>query len=629
MDRMLKIFVCLAWLCVLASCRQEHAAKKIPLADFFRNPEKTAFRISPDGKFISFLQPYNNRMNVFVQSADGDSALRITSETDANISWYTWVNNSEIIFLKDNGRDSNPQIYAVSKSGRNLRELLPPLKVKMRLINADKPVNNEILIALNNRDSTIFDAYRLNIATGQLKLAEQNPGNIIQWFSDEKGKLRLALAGDGVNETLLYREKEQEAFRAVVTNNFKSNILPVGFCAEKLSCIYALSNINRDKTALVEFDCSTGKESRVIFSHPEVDISEAGYSVKRRKLMFAAFETWKKERHYLDDSVKSIYQFLEKQLPESEVRINDKDFDERRMIIRTFTDRTPGAFYLYSVADQSLKKLSDVNPSLPAGEMAAMKPVTFENRGNRTINGYLTIPKGMDPKKLPVVVIPHGGPAFRNSWGFSSEVQFLANRGYAVFQVNFTGSRGYGKAFWIGGFKKWGTDIQNDITDGVRWLISEGIADPKRIAIYGSGFGGFSALNGLVSHPDLYACGASQSGIINLFTYLKSVPPYYKPTLQMYYEMVGNPEAETDYFRAVSPVFHAASIKDPVLIAQDTRDQRVNVNETNQFVRELKKRKVPVTYIAKENQQYNFRNPENRMEFYRQLEQFFEKNLRK
>jgi dipeptidyl aminopeptidase/acylaminoacyl peptidase len=260
-------------------------------------------------------------------------------------------------------------------------------------------------------------------------------------------------------------------------------------------------------------------------------------------------------------------------------------------------------------------------------DMAEMKPISFRTRDSLLVNGYLTLPKGRTKKNLPVVVMPHGGPDSRNSWGYNSEVQFLANRGYAVFQVNFRGSKGYGKKFWTAGFKEWGGKMQDDITDGVRWLISEKIADSSRIAIYGYSFGGFSALHGLISRPDLYRCGASYSGFTNLFTYLKDIPPYYRPYQQMYYEIVGNPEIDADYFRAVSPVFHTDKIKAPVLIAQGARDPRVNMNETNQFVKELKKRKVPVTYILKDDEGHSFRKIENRLEFYRELEIFLDKNL--
>ncbi|MBC8053347.1 MAG: S9 family peptidase [Sphingobacteriaceae bacterium] len=629
MQKQLKKWLCVVGVFLLAACSGERKAKRVLLEDFFKNPVKTSFLISPDGKYISYQQPYKNRMNIFVQTVDGKNVTRITNEAEYNTTFYCWANNNELLFMNDNGRDKSAHLYAVSKTGENFRGLLPVDSVRVRLINHHNIINNQLLIALNKRDSTIFDVYRLNIGTGKLALAEKNPGNIIHWFADDYGMLRMALASDGVNETLLFRTSETEEFRPVITNNFKNKISPIGYCNTKKTRIYALSNLNRDKAALVEFDCETGKETKVIVSHPDVDISEGGYSFSRHKLLYASYETWKKERIYLNDSVKAVYKHLEGLLPNTEIRIVDRDSVEKQFIIKTFTDKTPGAFYHYSIKTGKLVKLSDINPSILEEEMCGMKPVSYKSRDGLTINGYLTLPLGYKPKNLPLIVIPHGGPAYRNSWGFNQEVQFLANRGYAVFQVNFRGSKGYGKKFWIAGFKKWGSDIQNDITDGVQWLIKEGIADKKRIGIYGAGFGGYSALHALSFQPKLYACGASQSGFLNLFTYIKAVPPHYRPTLQMYYEMVGNPEKEIDDLRAVSPVFHADKIKAPLLIAQDTKDERVNINETNQFVKELKKRKIPITYITKESRAFNFRNPENRMEFYKELEKFFAANLMK
>jgi len=629
MQKQLKKWLGVIGIFLLTACSYERTAKKIPLDDFFKNPVKTSFQLSPDGKYISYQQPYKNRMNIYVQTIDGKNVTRVTNETEYNTTNYFWANNNDLLFMNDNGRNKSAHLYAVSKTGKNYRGLLPVDSVRIRLINSKNIIKNELLIALNKRDSTIFDAYRLNVQTGKLQLAEKNPGNIIQWFADEYGKLRIALASDGVNETLLYRNSESEKFKPVLTNNFKNKIYPIGFDKNRKNRIYALSNLHRDKTALVEFDCATGKQIRVIVSHPTVDITDAGYSTMQHKLLYAGFETWEKGRIYLDDSVKAIYNHLESLLPNTEVKVVDADSAEQQFIIRTFTDKTPGAFYYYSLETKKLVKLSDINPSLAENQMCSMKPVSYKSRDGLTINGYLTLPLGYKPKNLPVIVIPHSGPASRNSWGFSSEVQFLANRGYAVFQVNYRGSKGYGKDFWIAGFKKWGTDIQNDITDGVHWLIKEGIADKKRIGIYGVGFGGYSALHALAFQPQLYACGASQSGFLNLFTYIKAVPPHYKPTLQMYYEMVGNPEKEIDEMREVSPVFHANRIQAPLLLAQDITNERVNINETNQFVKELKKRKVPITYITKESREFNFRNPESRMEFYKELEKFFASNLKK
>lgn len=613
-------------LLTLVSCSFEDTVEKIPLENFFSAPIKTSFLVSPDGKFISYLKPDNNRIHIYVETWDGKNIIQLTCDTNRSISNYFWASNNEILYLKNGSEDKDAGLFAVKIDGSNKRELLPFNYAKIRLITTGRVYDDQVLVALNRRDSTVFDAYRLNIQSGKLSLLLENPGNITKWYSDPAGKLRMAIASDGVNETLLYRDAESQRLNPVLTNNFKTSILPVAFSADN-SCIYALSNQNRDKMALVELDCKSGKEHRTIYSNPEVDVSEAIYSVNKDKLIYAGYETWKKERHYLDDTVKSMFNKLEKLFPNTEIQVSSSDSAERKFIIRSYTDRNPGSFYQYTLGENKLVKLSDINSSLSVDDMSEMKPVSFKTRDSLTVNGYLTLPKGKAKKNLPVVVMPHGGPDSRNSWGYNSEVQFLANRGYAVFQVNFRGSKGYGKKFWIAGFKEWGGKMQDDITDGIRWLISEQIADSARIAIYGSSFGGFSALHGLFSRPNLYQCGASHSGFTNLFTYLKDIPPYFRPYQQMYYETVGNPETDADYFRAVSPVFHTDKIKVPVLIAQGARDPRVNMNETNQFVKELKKRKVPVTYLLKEDEGHFFRNIENRLEFYRELEIFLDKNL--
>lgn len=627
MIRKLKTYLLLMVVYLLFSCTGEKRASLLPVEDFFRNPEKTAFKISPDGRFISFLQPYKKYMNVFVQDLSSGHVTRVSNELDFNIATYFWASNRELVYLKDQGKGRDPDLFAVDRDGSHFRHLLSERNARLRLLNQSNVVKDELLIALNKRDSTVFDVYRLNLATGKLSIAEQNPGNVIQWIADEEGRLRLALASDGVNETLLFRPDERASFRPVVTNNFKTRISPVGFSDVRSNRIFALSNQNRDKTALVELDCSTGREIRTIFSHDSVDVSEAGYSPRRHRVMYAGYETWKGGRHYLHDSARAMYGRLEKLLPNSEIRVTDQDSLEEKFIVRTFTDKSPGAFYLYNRITGKLRKLSDLNPSIRSDQMCKMQPVHFRSADGLEINGYLTLPLGFEPRNLPVVVIPHGGPSSRNSWGFNAEVQFLANRGYAVLQINYRGSKGYGKKFWIAGFKKWGSDIQTDITAGVNWLIKTGIADKDRVAIYGTAFGGYSALYGLCFHPSLYKCGASQAGFVNLFTYIKAVPPYVRPVLQMYYEMVGDPEHEIDYFRSVSPVFHTDKIKAPVLIAQDMKDPRVNVNETNQFVKELKNRKIPITYLVRKTT--SSPGPEDQVEFYRQLELFLQNNLKK
>jgi dipeptidyl aminopeptidase/acylaminoacyl peptidase len=441
--------------------------------------------------------------------------------------------------------------------------------------------------------------------------------------------LRLATSSDGVNETFLYRSKENEPFRPIITNNFKTTLRPVAFAPERQNVVYAISDVNRDKSALVELDCNTGKEIKVLFGNDSVNVTDAQYSRKKRKMAFVVYESWKKEKQFLDDSTRLLYKELDKLLPNTEIRIIDRDKAENVFIIRTFTDRNPGSVYLYFYETGKLKKLSDLNSAINAEEMSPMKPISYKTRDSLTIHGYLTLPINNVAEKLPVVVLPHDGPGSRNSWGYNPEVQFLANRGYAVLQVNYRGSAGYGKAFAAHGFKQWGCKIQTDITDGVNWLIAKKIADPKRIAIYGTGFGGNIALNALYARDHNYVCAASNSGVINLFTYLKSIPPFMKPNLQMYYEMIGNPLTDVEPMRHSSPVFQIEKINKPVFITQNIKDPNINSGETLQFVKNLQKKNIPVTYLETDGDFFFGKNVEQRQKLYSALEQFLEVNLKK
>jgi dipeptidyl aminopeptidase/acylaminoacyl peptidase len=316
-------------------------------------------------------------------------------------------------------------------------------------------------------------------------------------------------------------------------------------------------------------------------------------------------------------------------VPGYEVVIQNENLAEDTFIVAAYCDRTPGSRYVYSAGSDTLAKLGEINPRIEPGRMAPMKAVTYTTRDGLKVNGYLTLPVGREPRNLPVIVNPHGGPWTRDSWGFDPEVQFLANRGFAVFQMNYRGSSGYGRAFWEKGFKQWGRTMQDDITDGVKWLIREGIADPKRVGIYGGSYGGYATLAGVTLTPDLYAAAVDYVGVANLFTFMNTIPPYWKPYLKMMHEKVGDPEKDKELLRAASPVFHADRIKTPLFIAQGANDPRVNKNESDQMVEALRKRGVEVQYMVKANEGHGFHNEENQFDFYGAMEAFFKKHLDK
>jgi len=615
---------------VLAACQQKTTVKVIPVADFFRSQDKASYAISPDGKTLSYLKLQGKKQNLFVEDLETGKSLQITQLDQKKINYYFWVSDDELIYYKEkSGVERLSDIFIINKNGRNERQLSDNGKSRIRVLKDQLVDKQFILVSSNKRDSTVFDVYRLNVRDGKMEMAIKNPGNITDWITDAQGKLRLATSSDGVNETLLYRDKEGQPFRPVITNNFKTTFKPIALSEDRPNIVYAISNVNRDKNALVELDCATGKEDKVLFSNDTLNVVEAQYSNVKKGVTFVVCETWKKEKVYLDASAKKVYTRLDELLPGTESKIIDKDRAENIFIVRTFTDKDPGSFYVYFADKGTIRKLSDYNPSIKAAEMCEMKPITFNSRDGLKIHGYLTMPANQASQHLPVVILPHNGPGNRNSWGYNAEVQFLANRGYAVFQINYRGSSGYGKSFMAAGFGQWGGKIQQDISDGVKWLVNEKIANPKKIAIYGTGFGGYIALNSLYSSPGTFACGGSNSGVINLFSYLKSIPPFLKTNLQMYYEIIGNPVTEVDYMRQASPVFHADKITVPVFLAQSPKDPRSNAGEAIQFVKELKKRNVNVTYLEKENNEFSAQGEEVRQKLYTALEQFLSANLLK
>jgi dipeptidyl aminopeptidase/acylaminoacyl peptidase len=598
----------------------------IPLRNFFRNPDKSHFRISPNGDYIAFFAPFENRKNIFVQARGSTTARRITNTTNRDIATFFWKGNDKLIYARDFDGDENFHLFLASLDGQGEKDLTPFENILATVVDDLEDDEAHIIFAMNQRNAQLFDIYRLNINTGEQELLVENPGGVVGWLTDHNGKVRIGIQTDGVDKNILYRTSEQEPFVPIVSTSFRDTFDPQCFTFDNHH-LFALSNIGRDKLALVRFNPDTKQEEEVLFEHPEVDVSGISYSHRRKVLTAVSYTLWKSERHCLDDETKHTIERLSAQLPNTEFTIPSMTKDESLWIVETRSDRSHGSSYLYDVTRNHLEKLADHADWLNPDDLCEMKPIQYKSRDGLTIHGYLTLPKNVEPKNLPVVVNPHGGPWTRDSWGFRPDVQFLANRGYAVFQMNFRGSTGYGKAFWERSFKEWGGKMQDDITDGVHWLINEGIADKHRIAIYGGSYGGYAVLAGLTFTPDLYACGVDFCGVSNLFTFMQSIPPYWKPMLDMMYEMVGNPETDKELLMARSPVFHVGNIKAPLLVAQGAKDPRVKIDESNQIVEALRARSIEVDYIVKENEGHGFRNEENRIEFYERMEKFLAKHL--
>ncbi len=617
-----------------------HAAMAIPKAypvrDFFSNPEKGYFRLSEDGKTLGFMQPVSvdgapRRLNVFVQALKGSQPVgeprRLTAETARDINIYSWKGSDRVLYVKDFGGDENFHVVSVDVATGKVTDLTPGDKVRAELLDDLPDDPHHILVVHNRRKAEVFDVVRLDLRTGQETVVATNPGDIVGWATDHAGRVRVAIRTDGLKSEVLYRADEKSDFKTIISTDFKTDVAVASFTADNQR-LYAISNRGRDRKALVTIDPAKPDVEQMVYEHPEVDLGGATWSRLRKKITQADYVTDRIGRRFFDPATERIYQRISAKVPGMQINLQSLTKAEDKFIVAASNDRTPGSRYIYDAKANSLSKLADINPKIAEADMAPTKSISYKSRDGLTIHGYLTLPVGREAKALPCVVNPHGGPWARDVWGYNPEVQFLANRGYCVLQMNFRGSTGYGRAFWEASFGQWGLKMQDDITDGVKWLVDQGVADATRVGIYGASYGGYATLAGVTFTPELYAAAVNYVGVSNLFTFMNTIPPYWKPELPKFYEMVGNPERDKERMTRTSPALNADKIRTPLMVVQGARDPRVNKAESDQMVEALRKRGVDVPYIVKDNEGHGFRNEENQYEFYGAMEQFLGKHLK-
>jgi dipeptidyl aminopeptidase/acylaminoacyl peptidase len=632
----------LAWLAGCATSESTAPAvearatppRQFPARDFFAKPERAYFRLSDDGKTLGYMQPVTlegqRRMNIFVQKLEGGhpagEARQLTQEKARDVSNYFFKGNDRVLYVKDFGGDENFHVVSVDIATGRITDLTPGEKVRAGILDDLPEDPDHIIVEHNRRDARVFDVFRIDLATGRETLVAQNPGDVVGWQPDHAGRVRMAVRSVGLQSITLYRPDEASEFKPIITTDYRTEVEPQFFDAQDRN-VYMVSNRGRDKKALVRVDPARPDAEEVLFVDNEVDVGGAVYSRARKRIAYAVLVRDRTERKFFDPYYEDVYRKLEARFPGMEVALQSFDKAEDKFIVAAFSDRTPGARYVYDTKSGDLFKLGDINPRIPAEEMAPMKSVKYTTRDGLTVHAYLTLPVSRPAKNLACVVNPHGGPWARDQWGYNPEVQLLANRGYCVFQMNFRGSTGFGRKFWEASFGQWGLAMQDDITDGVKWLVDQGIADPKRIGIYGGSYGGYATLAGITKTPELYAAAVDYVGVSNLFTFMNTIPPYWKPLLPKFYDMVGDPQKDVERLRATSPVMHVDRIRTPLLIVQGARDPRVNKAESDQVVEALKKRGVDVAYMVKDNEGHGFRNEENQFEFYEAMEKFFQSHM--
>lgn len=606
---------------------------------FFGNPEYAGAQISPDGKYISFIKPYKDVRNVWVKGIDEsfDKAKPITAELKRPIGGYFWSWDSKrILFVKDNGGDENFNVYSVNPADAPGADGVPPAsnltnaqKVRTQIYAVPRSDPDTIYIGINERDRAWHDLYKVSISTGQKTLLRENRDRLSGWLFDNNDQIRLATrsAENGDTEIL---KVDGDKFTKIYSCGVLEGCGAVRFQKDNKRFYMTTNKGDRDLTQLVLLDPDTMKEE-LVEQDPmkRVDFGGISFSEITKEPIMTVYQDDKNRIYWKDKSYEKDYNLIKKLVGNSEVAFGSSTADEQKFIISTYSDVDPGTIRIFDRKTKNLSTLYTVREKLPRAALAEMKAVRYPSSDGLEIPGYLTLPKGVEAKNLPLIVVPHGGPWGRDGWGYSSMAQFLANRGYAVLQPNFRASTGYGKKFLDAGNNQWGDKMQDDITWGVKYLVGQGIADPKRVGIMGGSYGGYATLAGVTYTPDLYSAAVAIVAPSNLNTLLNSIPPYWEAIRTTFYKRMGNPntpEGKAQLERQ-SPLNSASKIKTPLMIVQGANDPRVNKAEADQIVIALRDRNYPVQYLLAPDEGHGFARPVNNMAMFAESEKFLSRYL--
>ncbi len=630
--------------CGNESANQEVAEAMPPLLDrelFFGDPEVSGSQLSPDGRWMTFLKQHNGARNIWIKGADEpfDAARPVTAD-ERPVPGYFWSRDSKyLLYVQDKGGNENFHVWAVDPAAapegeQNVppaRDLTPIDGVRAYIYAVPKNAPEMMIVGLNDRDPSYHDVYRIDIASGERTLLRENSDNMAAWVFDLDGQLRLAVrtVPGGGSELL---RVDLDGYTTLASATYEEELNPGRFHKDGRRC-YVTSNVgDADLVRLMLMDIETG-EMQLVETDPEKQVDFGGSSFHpETDDLLATFYVGDRVRVYpKTPEAEQLWKNLRQALPDGEIGVSSMTRDMSRMLVSVSSDVDPGSVYLYDVATRQATLQYRSRPDLPSEHLAHMQPVSYQARDGMTIHGYLTLPKGKDPKNLPVVMYIHGGPWARDYWGYEPYCQFLANRGYAVMQVNYRSSTGYGKTYLNAGNREWGIGaMQHDITDAVAYLKKEGIADPEKVAIFGGSYGGYATLAGVTFTPDLYACGIPYVGPSNLITLIESFPEYWRPFLEgSWYKRVGDPEVEADRqdLIARSPLFKCDQIEAPLLVVHGANDPRVTQYESDQIVVALRDKGKPVEYIVAPDEGHGFRAPNNRKALAVAMEKFLSDQL--
>ena len=600
----------------------------IPLDVLFGNPVKASPRLAPDGKRLAFIAPRDGVLNLWLAEPDGSEALPVTNDRDRGIRTFLWTHDgASLLYLQDRGGDENWRLFRVALADGTVTDLTPFPDVQVQILEYEKERPREIIIAMNKDDVTAHDAWHLDLESGDLTLLARSPGNILEWLPGKDLNIRAAVAATpGGGSDLLVRTGPKAAWKRILhwTGEDALSSQPIAFSADGRSLLL-IDSRDANTGRLVRLDLRNQRRA-VLAEDSRFDVSGVMLHPDTNAVQAVAFSRARVEWQVLDPAIEADMAAI-RAVADGDFQVVNRTHDDRHWLVGVTRDVTGVSWYHWDRDRAEATHLFDARPELADHVLAPMEPVAFTSRDGLPIEGYLTCPPGVPRRSLPLVLNVHGGPWHRDEWGYDPEAQWLANRGYAVLQVNYRGSTGYGKAFLNAGNKEWGGRMHDDLVDAVQWAVAQRVADPARLAIYGGSYGGYAALAGATFTPDLFRCAIAIVGPSNLITFIDTIPPYWSSYLAIMHERVGNPETEAAFLKERSPLTHVDRIRIPMLIAQGANDPRVKQAESEQIVAAMADRNIPHQYLLFPDEGHGFAKPENRLTFYGAAERFLAEHL--
>ena len=621
----------LVWLAAVSSpsllSSQQAEPPIIPRDVLFGNPERVAPQLSPDGRRLAYLAPDSGVLNVWVRTIGKRDDRPVTHDRTRPIFQYYWQGDSKhVLHLQDRGGDENWRLFQTDVATGKTRDLTPNDSVQTQIIAVDPAFPSEILVAWNMRDRRYHDAYRLDLTTGRPTLVATNPGDVGGWLADNRLQVRAATATlpDGGTE-LRTRSGNAAEWRAVRREGPDETFPTVaGFTPDNRG-VWLLSSVDANAARLLRMDAASGATSSLA-GDSVFDATGILVHPTRRTLQAVQFTRQRLEWQAIDSAVSADLETLHG-VRDGDFTIDSRDRADRKWIVTYVVSDGPVAYYLYERPSRRATLLFVHRPALERYTLARMESAAFPARDGLRLYGYLTLPAGKEPKRLPLVMLVHGGPWGRDVWGYNPDVQWLANRGYAVLQVNYRGSTGYGKAHLNAGDREWAGKMHTDLIDSKAWAVNQGYADPERTCIYGGSYGGYATLVGLAFTPGEFTCGVDLVGPSNLVTLLQTIPPYWASFKAVFDKRLGKLGEDDEFLRARSPLFRADSIRAPLMIVQGANDPRVKQAESDQIVAAMRRNGQTVKYIVFPDEGHGFARPENKLRFYAAAEPFFAEYL--